>query len=203
MDISSKRNIYGFSFSAFFHLALILFIIYTPKFNMTDRDGEIYETLDNIEVAGSNDPNTSKQSKKLDLAKLASPMELFLGDDKSFSKFMEKVDQVDLSKLDLQLENKPKVAPIVNAPAIKPVLISSKRIPYPKYGGGVSGIVTVCVLVGTDGKPEYVSTAGSSGHPMLDGAALDASINWVFTPAKDAKGKKVRCLIYIPVEVKP
>ena len=34
-----------------------------------------------------------------------------------------------------------------------------------------------------------------------DGAAIDHCINWRFNPASDARGKPVRCLIYIPVRV--
>ena len=51
--------------------------------------------------------------------------------------------------------------------------------------------------------PEYVSTAASSGNPFLDGAALEECIKWRFSPAQDVEGNDVRCIIYIPVDVKP
>ncbi len=66
---------------------------------------------------------------------------------------------------------------------------------------GVQGKVLVKVLVKTDGSPQSVDIASSSGHTALDEAALDAVKQWRFIPAKQ-KGKSVQASVIVPVEFK-
>ena len=96
-----------------------------------------------------------------------------------------------------------KNVPISKNPATKPKLIKHSPVPYPAEANGVTGTVTVCFLVGYNGAPEYTSTAESSGNRFLDAAAVEHCISWRFTPARDSKGRLVRCLVYIPVTIKP
>lgn len=95
-----------------------------------------------------------------------------------------------------------KQVPVVRNPAVRPKLIRYQPVPYPPAAGGASGTVMVVILVGYDGRPEYASLAGSSGNRFLDAAAVEHCIEWQFTPARDAKGRLVRCLVYIPVPLK-
>lgn len=50
------------------------------------------------------------------------------------------------------------------------------------------GTVRLVVHVSTDGVPILVELAGSSGHPSLDKAAVDAVGRWRFRPAEGAAG---------------
>jgi len=52
---------------------------------------------------------------------------------------------------------------------------------------GREGIVTVLVLVGTDGKPVSVTVRVSSGHEDFDTAAVTAVKKWLFAPARKGK----------------
>jgi protein TonB len=49
------------------------------------------------------------------------------------------------------------------------------------------GEVRVAVAVGPDGRPLRVSLAKSSGHPLLDQAAIDAVRGWTFEPARTSE----------------
>ncbi|MGA2107089.1 MAG: energy transducer TonB [Syntrophorhabdales bacterium] len=60
---------------------------------------------------------------------------------------------------------------------------------YPQSArrAGREGIVTVRVLVGTDGKPVSVTIRVTSGHEDFDNAALQAVKKWLFSPARRGK----------------
>lgn len=60
---------------------------------------------------------------------------------------------------------------------------------YPQSArkAGREGIVTVRVLVGTDGTPASVTVRVSSGHEDFDTAAVAAVKKWHFSPAKKGK----------------
>jgi protein TonB len=60
------------------------------------------------------------------------------------------------------------------------------------------GIVLLNVLVQTDGLPAAISLNRSSGHPLLDRAALDAVRRWTFEPGR-AAGVAVSSLVVVPV----
>lgn len=119
--------------------------------------------------------------------------------DKLFGRTNIIARQVD----DQRARDARKTLPVMKNPAVKPKLVKHSKIPYPAEAGGETGSVVVCFLVGYDGRPEYTSTAESSGNRFLDAAAVDGCIDWRFTPARDAKGRLVRCLVYIPVQVEP
>jgi len=50
------------------------------------------------------------------------------------------------------------------------------------------GTVHLMIHVTADGIPILVEVAGSSGHPSLDQAAVQAMEQWRFTPARSAAG---------------
>ncbi len=61
------------------------------------------------------------------------------------------------------------------------------------------GTVTLKVLIETNGRPVEAQIIGSSGVASLDASALKAIYRWRFSPAKNNKGKPVRCYVNIPV----
>lgn len=157
--------------------------------------GEIYETMSEIQavnyVGESANPRKNNNRGYWKYA----PLNLYILEDGV------KIKKFKTDNFDPQTLKKPKVAPIVREPMVKPKLIKHNPVPYPAKANGHNGRVIVCVLVGVDGVPEYVSTAGSSGNPFLDGAALEECIKWRFSPAEDADGNYVRCLTYISVDI--
>lgn len=158
---------------------------------------EVYETMLDISPADfDQEAVKSRIHNKKGFFALA-PLELYLLEDTPVKLKKIKLEEIDPSTL-----KKPKIAPIVREPMVKPRLLSHAPIPYPAKAGGATGRVIVCILVGSNGVPEYVSTAASSGNPFLDGAALEACIQWRFIPAQDGDGNDVRCIIYIPVDIK-
>lgn len=75
----------------------------------------------------------------------------------------------------------------------------------PKYPpaarqAGIEGAVMLKVKVLANGRPGEVMIFRSSGHGMLDNAAVAAIKGWRFVPAKDrASGKVVECFTTIPI----
>jgi protein TonB len=55
--------------------------------------------------------------------------------------------------------------------------------PFSERSSGREGIVTVRVLVGTDGVPESVAVRSTSGSAAFDSAAVKAVKRWRFSPA--------------------
>ena len=60
------------------------------------------------------------------------------------------------------------------------------------------GIVLLSVVVQPDGLPSAISLNRSSGHPLLDRAALDAVRRWTFEPGR-AAGVPVLSVVVVPV----
>ncbi|MDY4920782.1 MAG: energy transducer TonB [Phascolarctobacterium sp.] len=167
--------------------------VHTPKRISTD---EVYETMAEIRTMDFDEEAVKARIHNKQGYWAFTPLELFILEDDI------KVKKIKLEEFDPQTLKKPKIAPIVREPLVKPKLLAHAPVPYPAQAGGQTGRVIVCILVGVNGVPEYVSTASSSGNPFLDGAALEACIKWRFSPAQDADGNDVRCLTYIPVDVK-
>jgi len=69
---------------------------------------------------------------------------------------------------------------------------------YPQIAidAGVSGTVTLRVLVGVDGRVEDVRVL--DGIPLLNGAAMDAARRWRFEPAR-VSGRPVRVWVALPI----
>jgi len=60
------------------------------------------------------------------------------------------------------------------------------------------GVVETTVAVSRDGRALRVSLLKSSGHPLLDQAAIDAVRGWTFEPAQ-ASGVPVASKVVVPV----
>ena len=54
------------------------------------------------------------------------------------------------------------------------------------------------IAVSADGRPLHISLAKSSGHPLLDQAAIEAVRGWTFEPAR-ASGVPVASQVLVPV----
>ncbi len=82
----------------------------------------------------------------------------------------------------------------------RPLYRSNPRPDYPMASKRrrEEGEVRVAVTVGPDGRPLRVSLAKSSGHPLLDQAAVDAVRTWTFEPAR-ASGVAVTSEVVVPV----
>lgn len=59
----------------------------------------------------------------------------------------------------------------------------SPRYPRRAQKRGIQGKVLVSILIGVDGLPYDAKLLTSSGHNVLDDAALKAALEWKFTPA--------------------
>lgn len=70
--------------------------------------------------------------------------------------------------------------------------------PIPSRRRGEEGVVLLNVVIQTNGVPESVSLNRSSGHPMLDRAAIDAVRRWSFEPAR-AASVPVASRVVVPV----
>lgn len=89
------------------------------------------------------------------------------------------------------------------APAIAqtaPTTIAQTMPVYPSVARrrGFQGVVVVTVEVAADGVAQSVVVQRSSGHPVLDSAAVSAVSNWRFTPARRA-GQAVRATLEVPI----
>ena len=78
------------------------------------------------------------------------------------------------------------------------------RNPAPQYPArakqrGMEGTVMLSVLVLASGKASEVRVASSSGHVLLDTAAMRAVERWRFVPAK-RQGSAVDAEVIVPVE---
>ncbi len=71
---------------------------------------------------------------------------------------------------------------------------------YPRIAreSGWEGTVLVRLSVQPDGSPDFITVRKSSGHPVLDHAAVDAIKRWRFLPAKDGN-IPIRSIVEIPI----
>ena len=197
---AGRKNFYAIGCSVVIHVILIFVINNSAGYVYGSASSEVFETVDYIENV---DMSLTKQKQMNNIGEDKQPyicLELMLYSEKQLRQELASVKQIKIPKIENVMKKERKSA-IVNAPAVLPKIINSCAVPYPDGCDGCRGTVLTCVLVGIDGKPEYVSIARSSGNPVLDGAAINCCINWQFSPAKDSRGNNVRCLIYIPVGV--
>lgn len=64
------------------------------------------------------------------------------------------------------------------------------------------GTVTLRVMVSEEGKAIEASVVGSSGFEAMDASAVKAVYKWRFSPARNAKGVKIRCYVNFPIVFK-
>jgi protein TonB len=93
----------------------------------------------------------------------------------------------------------------VDAPSAssKAIVARYRSNPAPDYPPACrrrheEGVVLVSVQVEADGRPSSISLKQSSGHRLLDEAALDAVRRWTFEPAL-ADGVPVSSVALVPV----
>ncbi len=74
---------------------------------------------------------------------------------------------------------------------------------YPRIAreSGWEGTVLIRVAVQPDGRPDSIKIRKSSGHPVLDHAAIDAIKKWRFLPAKDGN-IPIRPNNHFPISIK-
>jgi protein TonB len=90
----------------------------------------------------------------------------------------------------------PAPAPTTAVPARK----GNRKPDYPRRAieENIEGRVLLSVEVLSDGSVGTIEVKVSSGHAMLDQAAIRAVRDWVFTPAT-VQGRPVRSLVEVPI----
>lgn len=83
--------------------------------------------------------------------------------------------------------------------------VSSRMMNPPSYPGaamrqGLEGRVVLLVQVNAVGGTDALLVTGSSGHPVLDDAALAAAERWRFNPGLNSAGEAIGGLVRVPVE---
>lgn len=78
---------------------------------------------------------------------------------------------------------------------------SSPNYPTRSVELGQQGIALIRALVGADGQPVEIEVWRSSGHVLLDNAALSAVRTWRFEPASTG-GRSVEAWVQVPVQFK-
>lgn len=66
---------------------------------------------------------------------------------------------------------------------------------------GIAGEVGVILNIGVDGNPKDVRVEDTSGHPVLDQAAVDAIKGWKFQPGT-SRGKPAETPLRVPITFK-
>ena len=178
-------------------------MLYASHYPLGETSDEIYEASDVVEGLAEKPLEKVERQISQKSRKYVSSITLVILDRDQVKKVDTRTRHVASQIQDEKLKKEGKSVPISKNPATKPKLVSFSPVPYPSEANGAAGTVIVCFLVSYDGRPEYASTAESSGNRFLDAAAVEHCISWRFTPARDDKGRLVRCLVYIPVTVKP
>ena len=85
--------------------------------------------------------------------------------------------------------------------AVRPRVISNPKPVYPEQAKreGWSGTASVRIQIDENGSVVGASVTASSGHAILDEAALTAVRKWRFQPAKNGQGVAIKCAINMPV----
>ena len=91
-------------------------------------------------------------------------------------------------------EPAPSFDPDAVQPDVEPAELGHQNPAYPEpmRNRGITGRVTIQMVVGKDGSVESASVIGSSGYGLLDRAALDSAYSYSFSPAYK-EGIPVRC----------
>lgn len=82
---------------------------------------------------------------------------------------------------------------------------ASRRMNPPRYPPvavrqGLEGQVVVRIRVSPEGRADATLVIKSSGHPMLDDAALEAVDRWQFDPALTSTGEPVPLVLQVPID---
>jgi protein TonB len=83
-----------------------------------------------------------------------------------------------------------------------PLILSKSDPVYPSAArqAGLEGTVILRIQILANGRPGDIAVARSTGHAILDEAAITAVEKWRFVPAKDrASGRTVACTTTLPV----
>ena len=80
----------------------------------------------------------------------------------------------------------PAPAPKVELPISDADYLHNPPPPWPRLSErlGERGVVTVRVLIGTDGRAKKAELGKSSGYPRLDDASVKAALSWRYVPGK-------------------
>ncbi|WP_152597785.1 energy transducer TonB, partial [Novilysobacter arseniciresistens] len=90
------------------------------------------------------------------------------------------------------------------APPPPPGALPANRTPPPRYPAaaieqGIEGAVVLVVEIDAEGRPLDVEVEKSEPAGVFDQAAIDAAMQWRFSPAVE-DGKKVPGRVRVPIE---
>lgn len=77
---------------------------------------------------------------------------------------------------------------------------SVRGYPAAAYRNGLEGLVKLLVLVNADGRARAALVQLSSGHQVLDEAAVSNARQWRFNPAMTDDGSSVPAVVRVPVD---
>ncbi|MDI9854773.1 TonB family protein [Comamonas sp. 17RB] len=94
--------------------------------------------------------------------------------------------------------------PATARPAVAATYLVQPKVAYPSIAKrmGLQGRVVVAAIIDPDGKIRRAQVQTSSGHAVLDEAAMTAVLNATFVPAKDAAGKPIASTYMVPINFK-
>ncbi|GEM_PF-1219267 len=201
---SGQRFVLALILSFLLHGGLFAAGVFQSRMGwLGEREDTIYQVSDVledlVETAAEHPDTPLKQQKK----RHVSQMKFILLDKNTLDRLDYNTATIAGQIQEEKSRQEKNTIPVSKNPSLKPKIISYSPVPYPTDAEGAVGTVVVCILVGYDGRPEYTSLTESSGNRFLDAAAVEHCIGWRFTPARDGKGRIVRCLLYIPVRVTP
>lgn len=78
----------------------------------------------------------------------------------------------------------PQSEPVVTKPRLRPASCPELRYPRAARRRGLKGAVELKAWIDVTGKPSQMEVHKSSGHSILDKAALEGVEDWVFEPAR-------------------
>ncbi len=186
--------------SAGFHTAAALLFISIPGLETKGEGDEIIEKLPpmhiQMTIAGNpvqeqapNDPVSEKPEQTAEKA------------PESFQ-CCNASDTSEQEKNDKEIQKKTEPTPLVTrgtgpSTVLEPADYSQNTPPpYPRLARrlGYEGVVLIDVQVGCSGRCLSAEISKSSGHSVLDKAALEAVKNWKFNPARKAGTPVIGCL---------
>ena len=202
--MSGSRFAIALILSCVLHGGLIVAGVFQSRLGyLGERSEDIYQVSDVVENLSGVDGEKLENQLKQKTGRYVNRMDFILLDKNTIDLAYHNTEIIASQIREDAKRQEQRTVPVSKNPALKPKLIFYDPVPYPTEAAGAVGTVIVCILVGYNGRPEYTSLAESSGNRFLDAAAVEHCIGWRFIPARDSQGRIVRCLLYVPVKVKP
>lgn len=138
-------------------------------------------------------------AEPMEVPLVAPPPELDSPERAELSEPQRFVDDVDVA-LDQPTQNvEASAAALQRKASAEKSRNRAPRYPAQARARRLQGTCEILCTIGTDGRVKSLSVDTSSGHELLDDAALDAVRRWRFKPALGANGKPAEDTVLVPV----